>query len=246
MPRTRLLACFAVAFGLLGTGDALAADGDLYTGFSGDGRLQTDLGAAFDVDNPNDSVLDSSGRIVVIGQADSEIGVARIYPDGSLDSTFGGGDGKVILDSGASASGEVGRAVTIDAGGKIVVLGRAGAASGIGTDLVLARLDTDGNLDPAFDGPNLPAGNGIFRLDFSTNDEATDIAIKGTKLVIAATQGNTDPVAAITQLNADGTPDTAGFGGGTGTFTFTWPGGGPGTGSFLFSMAVQSDGKIVA
>src|SRR5689334_3302528 len=125
--RARLLACLTFGFALLGAGDAFAADGDLYTGFSGDGKLETDFGSAFGNNDPQDAAIDSSGRLVVVGGIDGgAMGVVRINPDGTLDSTFGGGDGKVSIDSGASAGSEFGHAVTIDPNNKIVVVGTVG------------------------------------------------------------------------------------------------------------------------
>jgi uncharacterized delta-60 repeat protein len=242
MPRVRLLAFLGVAFGLLGSGDALAADGDLYKGFSGDGLLQTDFGPTFTTSDPHAAVLDSSGRLVVVGGADGgAIGVARINPDGTLDSTFGGGDGQVTVDSGASAGAEFGRAVVIDANNKIVILGGVGISGG--SDLVLARLAPNGDLDTTFDGPGSP-GNGVFRLSSATFDDPEDVAISGTKIVIAADKTVSEAVPEITELDSTGALDST-FGGGTGRFSFTFPGGGPGIGSFVFSMAVQSDGKVV-
>ena len=224
---------------LVPAASAKAVDGDTFAGFSGDGLLISDFGGVSAVSPPRDAVRDASGRLVVVGTAGSEIGVARINPSGTLDGSFGGGDGKVILDSGATTSGERAQAVAIDGDGKIVLVGRAGLSGA--SDLVLARLESDGDYDETFDGPNGP-GNGIFRLDFATFDEPIDIAMKGTKIVVGATQTTTTPVPAITQLNAGGTADSS-FGGGDGTFSFSFPD--QGGGSFLFSIAVQPDGMIL-
>jgi uncharacterized delta-60 repeat protein len=142
---------------------------------------------------------------------------------------------------GASAGSEFGHAVTIDPNNKIVVVGTVGVSGG--SDLVVARLDPNGDLDPTFDGPS-GTGDGVFRLDSGTYDDAQDVAIKGTKIVIAADKTETYPVAEITQLDSSGALGTV-FGSGTGRFDFTFPGGGSPSGTFVFSMAVQSDGKIV-
>jgi uncharacterized delta-60 repeat protein len=224
---------------------AMAADGDLYTGFSDDGKLVTDFGAT-DIDDPNDAVLDSSGRLVVVGSVDDgAMGVARINPSGTLDSTFGGGDGKVAVDIGPTAGAEFAQAVAIDGSGRIVIVGRT--ALGVGSDIEVARLEPDGDLDPTFDGPG-GSGNGVFALNDSTYDEGVDVAIKGSgtgeRIVVGATQTNTEALPAVTQLLDSGARDTA-FGGGDGIFTFAFPGGGPGAGSFLDALAVQADGMIL-
>jgi uncharacterized delta-60 repeat protein len=224
---------------------AMAADGDIYTGFSGDGKLLTNFGSEFGLDDPEDAALDSSGRIVVVGRADGEIGVARINPDGTPDSTFGGGDGKVILDSGTADGGERAQEVAVAPDGKIVIAGYAQLAGG-NTNLVLARLETDGDLDPTFVGPpgSVPS-NGIFRLNLADSEYAAGLAFKGTKIVIGATGYLPDATAAVLQLNDNGSLDTLGFGGdGDGIVTFSFPGTGPG--SIVFAIAVQPDGMIVA
>jgi len=47
-----------------------------------------------------DVVVDSQGRLVVVGSADSDVLVARYLPDGRLDSSFGGGDGYTVTNFG--------------------------------------------------------------------------------------------------------------------------------------------------
>lgn len=43
-----------------------------------------------------DVLVDSQGRLVVVGSADNDVLVARYLPDGRLDSSFGGGDGYTL------------------------------------------------------------------------------------------------------------------------------------------------------
>ncbi len=234
--RKRLLqlSCLVFALVLLGGGLALAVDGDLATSFSDDGVLSADFGSGVTISEPSDGTLDSSGRLVVVGKADLNIGVARFNPDGSYDSSFGG-DGRVAFNSNPSGSGEAPQAVAIDALGRIVVVGTAD------NDLVVARLDgTDGSLDPSFDGPvgALP-GDGVFRLDASLFDTANDVAIdgSGTNILISANQNNDTP--AVTRLDENGVPDAT-FGSGDGTILVPF-----GTSSFGAGLAVQADGKIL-
>jgi uncharacterized delta-60 repeat protein len=71
-----------------------------------------------------------------------DFALARYNSDGSLDTTFGGGDGKVTT---AFTSGnEVGLSVAVQTDGKIVV---SGASQ---NNFALARYNTDGSLDTSF------------------------------------------------------------------------------------------------
>ena len=107
----------------------------------GDGKRLIDLGGN---DSANAAVRQADGKIVVVGSTsdgdESDTAVVRINADGSFDTTFGTG-GKAILSLGPTS--DSGRAVAIDADGRIVV-----AASIDESDFVAARLlvtDTNSN-----------------------------------------------------------------------------------------------------
>ena len=104
---------------------------------------------------------------------------------GDLDTTFGGGDGKVITDL-VTADNDAVRAVAIQADGKIVV---AGYSNGSGNDdFALARYTTSGVLDTTFGG-----GDGIVTTDIVTADAdyAQAVAIQADgKIVVAGTSDN--------------------------------------------------------
>ncbi len=71
---------------------SIADNGSLSTLIGGDGRLNIDLGAGFDL---RDATVDSAGRIILVGALPdsvgfgTRIGVARLFADGSVDSSFG-------------------------------------------------------------------------------------------------------------------------------------------------------------
>jgi uncharacterized delta-60 repeat protein len=111
----------------------LMPNGSLDTTFSGDGTATIDVGPMIDL--AGDAVLQPDGKIVVVGstQGTGEIAVARLNPDGSLDATFGGGDGKATVDFGEAAFGN---AVALQQNGRIVVAGERTA----GDDFAVARL----------------------------------------------------------------------------------------------------------
>jgi uncharacterized delta-60 repeat protein len=216
---------------------AAAADGDFDTMFSGDGKLVTDFGD-LNTNHATDAVVDANGKLVVVGQAGIDMGVARFNPDGSRDMSFDG-DGFKVIDSGTTSSGEIAKAMAIQSDGKIVVFGDAGLSGPDNSDLVLARLNPGGTLDDTFDGPGAP-GNGVFRLSFSNQDFAHDVAVSGTQLVFGGVQ-NSSPVPFVLRTDAGGTPDAGFDADGVMNFDF-----GAAGGSFLYSLVVQTDGKVVA
>lgn len=222
-----------------------AVPGDLDNSFDGDGRLLAQYTSG-DSATATDAIVDGNGRLVVVGGDSGEIGVARFNPDGSPDTSFGG-DGSVLIDSGANTGGERARAVTLDSAGNILVFGDASIASGTGNnqDLVFARLDADGDLDPTFDGPGTP-GNGKFRLGVANEETAVDVVVDSAgKIVFAASTGS-GPAASpkVGRLETNGALDTDEFASPNGHLTLDFQ---AGSGDFVNALALQpGDGKILA
>jgi uncharacterized delta-60 repeat protein len=102
------------------------------TTFDGDGTATINFGSLADL--LGDAALQPDGKLVVAGstQATGEFAIARLNPNGSPDTTFGG-DGKATVDFGVAAFGN---AVTLQSNGRIVA---AGERTG-GDDFALARL----------------------------------------------------------------------------------------------------------
>ena len=67
---------------------ASAADGDLVPAFGGTGKAARSFGSSFGASTPTDAAVDANGRLVVVGTADGDIGVARINPDGSYNGGY--------------------------------------------------------------------------------------------------------------------------------------------------------------
>jgi len=103
----------------------------------------------------NGVAIQQDGKIVVAGfspfllhpdqSLTREFALARYNTDGSLDTTFGQG-GKVLTTIG---SGDLARAVAIQADGKIVV-GGSSFVFGVRNEPSLARYNADGSLDTSF------------------------------------------------------------------------------------------------
>jgi uncharacterized delta-60 repeat protein len=107
--------------------------------------------AGYFYDQLHGLALDSSGNMVAVGEGlhapGVEFLVARLTPSGSLDTTFGAGNGYVFTDVGQGTVSSVAQAVQIESNGHIAVGGRTG-----GDGFALARYNTDGTLDTAFNG----------------------------------------------------------------------------------------------
>ena len=117
--------------------------------FDGDGKVITDFYG--DYDECHAMTMQPDGKIllagIVVSGGDSDFGVARYLTDGSLDPSFGGGDGKVNVSIG---TGDQARGIGVQSDGKIVVTGFANVAPS--TEAVaIIRLLSDGTPDPSWD-----------------------------------------------------------------------------------------------
>lgn len=123
-------------------------DGSLDTTFGGDGTVQFRF---YDPPNMNfarNVVVQSDGRILVSGLAgpneqSASAVLARLNTDGTLDTSFGGGDGKVTLNI-SSGVGNGFRGIVQQSDGRIVAVGAAG------TNPFIARFNADGSLDTTY------------------------------------------------------------------------------------------------
>lgn len=125
------------------------ADGTLDATFSGDGAAIT--GFTGKDDAALELAIQPDDKVVVAGMAagttrNQKYAVARYDTDGSLDSSFGGGDGKVLLDVTTKDDYAYGVALQLD--GKIVVVGETQTR----WQAVILRLNVDGSIDLTFSG----------------------------------------------------------------------------------------------
>jgi uncharacterized delta-60 repeat protein len=146
----------------------LAADGDLDTSFSVDGLATVDfaIGSTHE-ERASAAAVGPDGRLVIVGRArfsasDTDFAIARLNPNGTLDTTFSG-DGlqTVAFDLGTPSNTQIldeAKSVAIDRSGRIVVCGTAKDATTY--RVAVARLTTTGALDATFSGDgkvDLPA-----------------------------------------------------------------------------------------
>jgi uncharacterized delta-60 repeat protein len=200
--------------------------GALDTTFNGSGKVTTSFSSG------DDSVyavaLQTDGKILAAGYANTQMAVARYTVAGALDTTFGS-SGKAILPYSFSTEA---RAVAVQGDGKIVLVGET---SGTNPDVAVARLTTSGTLDTTFNTTGMvatPIGSGT--------DYGSAVAVQGDgKIVVAGWAHGSNYDFAVVRYNADGALDTTFGTGGKVTTDF-------GIGDdAASSVAIQSDGKIV-
>jgi uncharacterized delta-60 repeat protein len=214
-------------------------DGSLDSSFGSGGKVITDFGGD---DIPFAVKTQQDGKIVVAGVASNggtlfDFALARYNIDGSLDQTFDS-DGRVTTDFFGIT--EFLFDIAIQPDGKIVAAGRA--SPGRGSDLALARYNTNGSLDPAF------GINGKVTTDFFGGiDEAITVIIQPDGKIIAAGTVQTNSVVenfpfldfGLARYNSDGSLDqTFGSNGKINTDFF-------GGGDVVSGALLQPDGKIV-
>ncbi len=158
---------FANTVNILSTGKILAAgisdnnfaavrynsDGSLDATFGGDGIITTDLGST---ESLKSIIQVADSKFLAVGtNSNYDFVLARYNADGTLDTSFST-DGIVTTDLGGW---EEGNGVTVDANGKILLVGTTDS------DIALVRYNTDGSLDTSFSGTspisptnNLPTG----------------------------------------------------------------------------------------
>ncbi len=210
------------------------SNGSLDASFDTDGKVITDFGN--DSENARHSTIQPNGKILVTGTtyigSSYDIGVVRYNSDGSLDNTFDG-DGKVITDYTGNTDG--GSSITVQPDGKIVVLGYSQDPSYI-IGFALVRYNSDGSLDNTFD------SDGKVRTYVGSGDDWGNSAIiqsDGKILTAGVSYTPTNPVFTMLRYNGDGSLDTDfDIDGIVTTAVGT-------TTDWAFSMAIQSDGKIL-
>jgi uncharacterized delta-60 repeat protein len=203
-------------------------------------RLDFETGS---YDEAGTVLVQRDGKTVVGGTARSASGaggfaLARYTATGALDPTLDA-DGKVRTRF-APTSSEAGYALAIQPDGKYVMAGTV-LISGSGTfsDFALARYNSDGALDPTFDGD----GKVVTNFAPSSFDFAVDARLQsdGKIVVLGASEPSVGASydTAVARYNSDGSLDASFSGDGKVTTSVK---AGDDYGS---AVAIQPDGKIV-
>lgn len=230
-----LAAClFAVAL----PSSAYAQAGGLDTSFGGSGKVTSDLTARGDFAAA--IAVQPDGKIVVAGGAawdgaNPKFGLIRYMPGGTLDTSFGGGDGRVLTDFTAREDAAYG--VVIQSDGKVVAAGDAGLGTG-DSSFAIARYDSDGTLDTTF------SGDGKVMTQFTRRDDpVAGLALQSDgKIVVSggAADNSSNPKFAVARYTTAGRLDDTYGGDGKVTTDLT-----PGR-DFANAVVVDADNKIVA
>jgi len=205
-------------------------NGSLDTSFDGDGIRPYNYGP-FSTDTSRDIVIQPDGKIVILEynftfQVASGVLIARYNPDGSVDSTFGGGTGVFRRTGGGGSTESMKLALQPD--GKIVF-------TGYHTEWFVGRLNSDGTPDLTFGSSGFTTGGlGGYALALQADGKML-IAHRSTTFPVNVRQ-------VIKRLNTDGTLDTS-FG--TGGSTLVQFVNQDDSLSYPPDLIVQSDGKIV-
>jgi uncharacterized delta-60 repeat protein len=207
--------------------------GTLDPSFNGTGKVTTAIGPGTDA--AYGMAIQSDGKIVAVGQSSNgtndDFGVVRYTIDGTLDATFNG-TGKVQTAIGNGT--DIANAVAIQADGKIVAAGNS--SNGSNNDFALVRYNVNGTLDTSFNG----TGKVTTALGTGT-DVIQSVAIQPDGKIVAAGfySNGTNTDFAVARYMTTGTLDPS-FG--SGGFIGVPIGS---SNDFGFSVAIQSDGKIV-
>jgi len=150
--------------------------------------------------------------------------------DGDLDTSFGGGDG-IVTTLLAGTDDNDSYSVVIQGDGKIVVAGYSWTFSSFRSDFALVRYNADGTLDTDF------GTGGQVTTNFGSSSEIRSIALQSDgKIVAAGFSANNFTVA---RYETNGDLDNTFSGDGKLTTDL-------GSSDEIQSIAIQSDGKIVA
>jgi uncharacterized delta-60 repeat protein len=150
----------------------LATEGTNDASFAGTGRTVVDWGTTA---SANAVAVQPDGKILVAGNVAGDIGVARLQPNGTLDSSFGQG-GKARIDLGLGAV-ETANAIALRADGKIVLAGTVTAGTPPNPDMLVVRLENDAG--GASGGGKGPAGAGGGKSSRCAGKRATIVGTNG-------------------------------------------------------------------
>jgi uncharacterized delta-60 repeat protein len=193
--------------------------GDLDTAFNTGANPGTNNEVRALAFQPDGKIIVGGNYTTIRGQTQN--GIARLNPDGSLDTTFNTG-----ADPGTS---DVVYAIALQPDGKIIIGGSFTTVRGV-TQNNIARLNTDGSLDTTFNTGANPGTNGTSEVVWTVGLQPNGKIIVGGRFsqIRGVTQNN------LARLNTDGSVDT--------TFNI---GANIGTSGEVWAVGLQPDGRIV-
>ncbi len=183
----------------------LLSAGDLDLALGGTGKVLTNFGsqvASYDAATAVLSLAD--GKLLVAGQSNGAMALARYNVDGALDTSFGTGGKVLTVFAGAN---DMANCVVVQSDGKILAAGST-SDSGGGSAFALARYNTNGTLDTTF------GTGGLVTTLFAgaASAEITSVVLQSGGQIVAvgaaSPQPNQPQDFALARYNANGTLDT--------------------------------------
>ena len=244
-----------VVVGSAGSGEMAAVrynnDGTLDSNFGTAGKVLVAFGGKLPA-MANSVAIQSDWKIVLGGygsvQSNRQFALARLNPNGSLDSSFGTGGKLMVNPSGARNGENNGRDVALQripattGEERIVLSGFSRTSSQAAYEWTLMRFKPNGATDTTF------GSSGVVKTTFlGFGDQADSVAIDSSNRIIAAGNTNTGDAsqctayvqdAAVVRYTENGALD-ASFGGGKQTLDVY------GGRDLPMGLALQADGKIV-
>ncbi|MDS4056736.1 LamG-like jellyroll fold domain-containing protein, partial [Accumulibacter sp.] len=208
----------------------VSAANDAPTFAIGTGIVTTNVTPA--ADQGNAVIAQSDGKLLVAGEGNGDFVLVRYKTDGTLDTTFGGGDG--MVSTGVGAGSDFASSLALQADGKIVVAGYA--SNGSNDDFALVRYNPDGSLDTDFG-----TGGKVTTAIGAGDDRAQGVAVQSNGRIVLAgySYNGSNNDFAVVRYNSDGTLDTTFSGDGKLTTAIST------SNDDGYAVLVQSDGKIV-
>lgn len=174
----------------------LTEAGLLDPSFDGDGRAPVDNGASLGV------AIDGGGRIVATDYFNSEVTAVRLLANGAPDPAFDGNG--YATASIAPGSLDFPEAMTLDASGRVLIVGQTLLPGEVEGRLFVLRYTSSGALDSSFDGDGVLVGD--------ENSWAGGVTVDGSGRVLVA--ASWPGVGSLLRFLPDGTLDSS-FGGET-------------------------------
>ncbi len=207
--------------------------GDLDLSFSLDGIVETAFGPS--LDEAKASTLQADGKLVVVGQSLFGFGIARYQVDGSPDLSFSQ-IGRTVVDFGPLYESAGATDVTVQADGKIVVVGFAKLKGQ--THIIhfaTARLNADGSLDNSF------SADGKAITDVDGVGWARSVDVQNDGRILVGGGSNYQSAFTLLQYTVDGALDTTFNGDGIAQLIT-----GGGSSSSITALKLLGDGTILA
>jgi len=192
--------------------------------------------------------IQPDGKIILVGTVEvgadnTDIGVVRLNSNSTNDNTFGTLGKVLIAFDGGGEDVDIGTDVALQEDGKIVVVGAAEAANSK-MDFAIARINSDGTLDPTFDGDGKTTVTYDLGGDWEDWVSAVALNPDGKIVVGGHVDGpNGDRDFGLARFNTDGTLDPTFGSGGKTTVAFDLVTGGTDN---LNGLAVPPSGGIYA